>query len=85
MKGRYSFDFMGFAWVKLHFIVLLKQHLSSLSCASVCSRAQTVLLSLNTLGLSQSRAYLKCGGCVLIKHEGIFNEGCNKKAHWLNN
>lgn len=61
------------------FFIPLKQLSSSLSCVSVCSRAQPILPSLNTLGLSQWQTYLKCGGCFLIKHGGIFNEGCNKR------
>lgn len=56
----------------------LQQPSSSLWCVSESSRAQPIFPSLTTLGLSQWQTYLKCGRCVLIKHGGFFNEGCNK-------
>lgn len=70
---------LGMAFSPSALDIALKKLSSTLSCVSVCSRAHSVQPSLNTLGLRQWQTYLKCGGCVLIKHGGIFNEGHNKR------
>lgn len=56
----------------------IKQQLVSIPCMQ---STKPMLQSYSILGMGQWQTYLKCGGCVLIKHGGNFNEGCNRKPN----